>query len=92
MASSAGLNEDFNISSPTATTVLDLAELIWHKIKGDEPLRIAHDDPFEHDVQKRIPSVDKARDLIGFEAQMTLDEMLDELIPWIKDALDKNLL
>ena len=31
-------------------------------------------------------------DLIGFEATMTLDEMLDELIPWIKDALDKNLL
>jgi nucleoside-diphosphate-sugar epimerase len=88
----AARNEDFNISSPTATTVLELAELIWHKIKGDEPLRIAHDDPFEHDVQKRIPSVDKARDLIGFEAQMTLDEMLDELIPWIKDALDKNLL
>jgi nucleoside-diphosphate-sugar epimerase len=88
----AARNEDFNISSPTPTTVLELAELTWRKIKGDEPLRIAHDDPFEHDVQKRIPSVDKARDLIGFEAQMTLDEMLDELIPWIKDALDKNLL
>ena len=35
---------------------------------------------------------EEARGLIGFEAQMTLDEMLDELIPWIKDALDKNLL
>jgi nucleoside-diphosphate-sugar epimerase len=73
--------------------VLELAEAVWRKIKGpDEPLRIAHDDPFEHDVQKRIPSVDKARDLIGFEAKVTLDEMLDELIPWIEDALEKDLL
>ena len=89
----AARNEDFNISSPTATTVLELAEMIWRKLKGpDEPIRIVHDEPFAHDVQKRIPSVDKARDLIGFEATSTLDGMLDELIPWIKIALDKNLL
>lgn len=89
----AARNEDFNISSPTATTVLELAEMIWRKLKGpNEPVRLVHDEPFAHDVQKRIPSVEKARDLIGFEAKSTLDEMLDELIPWIKDALAKNLL
>ena len=89
----AARNEDFNISSPTATTVLELAEMIWRKLKGpNEPVRLVHDEPFSHDVQKRIPSVEKARDLIGFEAKSTLDEMLDELIPWIKDALAKNLL
>lgn len=93
MEHEAATNEDFNISTPTATTVLELAEAVWRKIKGpDEPLRVAHDDPFEHDVQKRIPSVEKARDLIGFEAKVTLDEMLDELIPWIEDALEKDLL
>jgi len=93
MEHEAAVNEDFNISTPTATTVLELAEVIWRKIKGaDVPLRIAHDDPFEHDIQKRIPSVDKARDLLGFEARTDLDTMLDELIPWIRDALDKGLL
>ncbi len=87
------LNEDFNISSPTATTVLELAELVWRHIKGpEEPLRLVHDTPFEHDVQKRVPSVDKARDLLGFEAQTTLEQMLDELVPWIQDALEKDLL
>jgi len=88
----AARNEDFNLSTATSTTVLELAEVIWRKIKGDEPLRIAHDDPFEHDVQKRIPSVDKARDLIGFQAQMTLDEMLDEVIPWIEKALVEGII
>lgn len=89
----AARNEDFNISTPTSTTVLELAELIWHKIKGpDVPLRYVSDPAFEHDIQKRIPSVAKARTMIGFEAKVTLDEMLDELIPWISDALDKGLL
>ncbi len=93
MTHPAGRNEDFNISNPTPTTVLELAELVWHRIKGPaEPLRITHAEPFEHDVQKRIPSVDKARDVLGFTAKVTLDEMLDELVPWIRDALAKDLL
>ena len=93
MESPAARNEDFNISVATPTTVLELAELIWRKIKGpDVPLRIAHDEPFAHDIQKRIPSVEKARRLLGFEATTTVDSMLDELIPWIEDALAKDLL
>jgi dolichol-phosphate mannosyltransferase len=45
------------------------------------------DEPFEHDVQKRIPDVTKAREVLGFEATTTLDEMLDEVIPWILKGL-----
>src|SRR5262249_55010710 len=33
-------NQDFNLSTSTATTVRELAELIWKKIKGDEPFRV----------------------------------------------------
>ncbi|MFZ2513378.1 MAG: NAD(P)-dependent oxidoreductase, partial [Candidatus Saccharimonadales bacterium] len=46
------LNNDFNISTPQSTTVLELAEKIWHKINGDKPFRYESDMPFEHDVQK----------------------------------------
>ena len=45
------------------------------------------DEAFEHDVAKRVPSVDKAREVLGFEATTTLDEMLDEVIPWITQAV-----
>lgn len=84
----AALNEDFNISTAESTTVLALAELIWKKIKGpDVPFRHISDDPYEHDVQKRIPSVQKAKDLLGYEATTTLDAMLDEVIPWITQAV-----
>lgn len=81
------LNEDFNLSTATSTTVLELADVIWRKINGDRPLRVEHDEPFEHDVARRVPDVAKARDLLGFEATTTLDEMLDEVIPWIREEL-----
>ena len=87
MESECAVNEDFNLSSPVATTVLELAELIWKKIVSDRPLRLVHDKPFEHDVQMRIPGTKKASDLLGFEARTTLDEMLDEVIPWIREQI-----
>jgi UDP-glucose 4-epimerase len=82
-------NEDFNISTDESTTVLELAELIWAKIKGPEvPFRYISDPGFEHDVQKRVPDVTKAREVLGFEATTSLSDMLDEVIPWIAKAID----
>ena len=81
------MNEDFNISTARSTTVRELAELIWTKINGEKPLTFIHDKPFSHDVQKRIPSTQKAKDLLGFEATTPLEEILDEVIPWIQEQI-----
>ena len=82
------LNEDFNLSTAESTTVLTLAETIWHKIRGPEaPLRVVSDEPYEHDVQMRIPDVGKAKQVLGFEAKTSLDAMLDEVIPWVTRAV-----
>jgi nucleoside-diphosphate-sugar epimerase len=83
----AARNEDFNISTARSTTVLELAEIIWHKLRGEEPLRVEHDPPFEHDVARRVPSVDKARRLLGVECTTSLEDMLDEVIPWVVRAV-----
>ena len=88
MESPAAVNDDFNLSTAQRTTVAELAETIWRKINGDRPLRLVHDAPFEHDVQLRVPEVSKAREVLGFEATTTLDEMLDEVIPWIRTELE----
>lgn len=82
------VNEDFNLSTPASTSVLELAELIWKKIKGDIPFRYTSDSPFQYDVQKRVPAVEKAREILGFEALTTLETALDEIIPWIKQQID----
>jgi len=88
MESDAALNEDFNISTAESTTVLQLAELIWRKIKGDSvPFRFVSDEAFEYDVQKRVPDVRKAKEVLGFECTTSLDTMLDEVIPWIEGAM-----
>ena len=87
------LNEDFNLSTAEGTTVLQLAEAIWRKIKGaDVPLSVVSDDPFEYDVQRRIPSTDKAKRMLGFEAATSLETMLDEVIPWIAQAVENGTL
>ena len=84
----AALNEDFNLSTSRSTTVLELAQAIWQKVKAPEvPLRLVHDPPFEHDVQRRVPATEKAKQMLGFEALTSLDEMLDEVIPWIRSAI-----
>ena len=82
------LNNDFNISTSRSTTVKELCEIIWNKIKPNEKLSLISDTPYTHDVQKRIPDVQKAKDLLGFSAKTTLEEALDEIIPWVKDQVE----
>ena len=42
---------------------------------------------FENDVARRVPDVSKARDVLGYTAETSLDEMLDIVVPWIADAM-----
>jgi nucleoside-diphosphate-sugar epimerase len=93
MEAEATLNQDLNLSTAAATTVLELAQTIWRKVHGpDREFRYVSDPPFEHDVQMRAPDVRKARELIGFETTATLDTMLDEVIPWIRSEVDAGRL
>ncbi|MGN9919934.1 NAD-dependent epimerase/dehydratase family protein [Micromonospora palomenae] len=89
----AARNEDFNLSTAESTSVLDLAELIWRKIKGpDVPFRYVSDEPYQYDVQKRVPDVAKAREVLDFTATTSLDEMLDEVVPWVTRAVEEGRL
>ena len=86
--SDPAVNEDFNLSSPVPTTVLQLAQTIWAKICGNKPFRYISDKPYKYDVQRRIPSVEKAKTLLRFEATTKLEDALDEIIPWIKKQME----
>lgn len=87
MSRSEALNEDFNISTRDSTSVRDLAHLIWRKLKGDAPVNLVSDPAYEYDVQRRVPDVEKSKALLGFECRTSLEEMLDEVIPWITLAV-----
>ena len=84
----AAVNEDFNLSTATATSVRDLGRAIWEKVHGTgaaaKPFRFESDPAYPHDVARRIPDTRKARAVLGFEATTSLDAMLDEVVPWIR--------
>jgi nucleoside-diphosphate-sugar epimerase len=82
------MNDDFNLSTDVSTTVHELAALIWKKVRGDEPLRLISDPPYRHDVRRRVPSVEKARRVLGFEAKTPLADVLDEIIPWVRGQIE----
>jgi len=85
--SEKAINEDFNISTPQATSVLELAGIVWNTINPNEEFKIIHDEPFEYDVQKRIPDVTKAKEILGFEAEISLEESVKEVIEYLKNKI-----
>jgi nucleoside-diphosphate-sugar epimerase len=88
----AALNDDFNLSTAESATVLELAEKIWRRLRPNVPFRYVCDPPFEYDVQMRKPAVEKATRVLGFEASTTLDETLDEVVPWIERAVHEGMI
>ena len=85
MASPAGENEDFNISAAEELTVAEIAALIWEAC-GNDPaeLELEHLPSFAVDVQRRWPSVEKARRLLGWEARVDLRDGLAETVAWLR--------
>jgi nucleoside-diphosphate-sugar epimerase len=93
LESPAAENNDFNLSTSQGHTVLELAQVIWTKIHGfGKPFRFTLEPAFEHDVAKRVPETKKAKEVLGFSADTTLEVMLDEVIPWIQSARNSGLI
>ena len=82
------LNNDFNISTPKGHTVLELAEVIWNKINPDKEFKYESERAYTYDVQKRIPDVSKAKEILGVECNTSLEVALDEIIPWIRNQME----
>ena len=86
--SDKSINNDFNISTDVATSVIDLSKLIWGKINPGKTFNYVSDNPYDYDVQKRSPNVSKAKNILGYEAKTSLGVALDEIIPWVKKQIE----
>jgi UDP-glucose 4-epimerase len=86
MAAPAGLNEDFNISASRELTVAEIAKIVWEAC-GNDPaaFELAHLPSFEVDVQRRWPSVEKARRVLGWEAQIGIERGIAQTVEWLRD-------
>jgi UDP-glucose 4-epimerase len=80
------VGESFNIGNArSAVTIFDLARRIktLSGCSGEIVFQPLH----YLDVELRIPNVDKARTLLGFEAKVELDEGLERTIAWYRQKL-----
>ena len=86
MGAPAAENEDFNISASEERSVADLARIIW-KACGEDPeaFELEHLPSFDVDVQRRWPSVEKARRLLGWEARIGLREGIAGTVAWLRE-------
>jgi nucleoside-diphosphate-sugar epimerase len=86
MSHDAGENEDFNISAEEELTVAEIAERVWEACGRDPAeLELRSLPAFEIDVQRRWPSVEKAKRLLGFEARTDVREGLARTVEWIRE-------
>jgi len=85
MSSANGLNEDFNISASRELTVAEIARIVWEAC-GEDPdaFELEHVPSFEVDVQRRWPSVEKARALLGWEAKIDVENGVAATVRWLR--------
>jgi UDP-glucose 4-epimerase len=69
----AAIGESFNIGNRRSVeTIYRLATTVVRVLGSDSTIELVRRD--EPDIELRIPSVDKARDLLGFEALVDLED------------------
>jgi UDP-glucose 4-epimerase len=86
MSAEAGLNEDFNISASRELTVAEIARIVWEACGEDpEAFALEHLPSFTVDVQRRWPSVEKARTLLGWEARIGVEEGIAATVRWLRE-------
>ena len=82
----AAENEDFNISASQELSVAEIAAVVWEACGRDPAeLELKHLPSFEVDVQRRWPSVEKARRLLGWEARIGVREGVARTVEWMRE-------
>lgn len=82
------VGETLNIGNPRAVvTVHGLAEAVIRSVSSRS--RIVFKPALSADIELRIPKVDKAREILGFEARVDLDEGLRRTARWIEQEGDR---
>lgn len=76
------IGESFNIGNARAiTTILGLAETVCRVLKSDS--EIIFKPALSADIELRIPSVEKAYDLLGFKSKVDLEEGVLRTAEWM---------
>lgn len=81
-------NEDFNVGTDGETKMIDLAKMIWQLSGQKKKFEVEFVPGFKHDIKRRVPDVSKMKKLLGWEAKISLEEGLPEIIEWLQKELE----
>ena len=86
LESDNAVGESFNIGNPRAViTILGLAQTVCRVLDSKSEINFVPE--LSADIAIRIPSVTKSADLLGFRAQVDLDEGIKNAAAWIEKHL-----
>ncbi|HYG52194.1 MAG TPA: NAD-dependent epimerase/dehydratase family protein [Flavobacteriales bacterium] len=86
LENNAAIGQSINIGNARAViTILGLAQTVCRVLNSDS--KIVFDPPLSADIALRIPSVEKAYDLLGFKAKVDLEEGIKKTAMWIEQKL-----
>lgn len=84
MESERAVGEVVNLGNPEEITILDLArKLVERTGSRSDIVHIPYDEAFREgfeDMRRRVPCIDKARNLIGFAPRIGLDAIVDDVV------------
>ena len=76
----------FNLGATRETTILELAEMIKEAVGSDAPVAPtsyeSYYGPGFEDTRRRVPDVARAREILDWEPQVSLEEGLTRTIEW----------
>ncbi len=86
----AAIGQSFNIGNARAViTILGLAEAVLRVTRSEST--IVYDPPLSADIAIRIPSVDKAQQVLGFKAKVDLEEGIRRTADYFRTQMNLPL-
>jgi UDP-glucose 4-epimerase len=94
MGSDDAIGDVFNIGSNEEVTIMQLAERIRDRADSASEINLvpyeqAYESGFE-DFRRRVPSVEKIYNVIGWEPKTALDQTIDQVIDYYRREMTKN--
>jgi dTDP-glucose 4,6-dehydratase len=78
-----------NLGNPREMTILEFARLVIKLAQSDSEIRfiVPKDERTKDDPQTRQPDITRAREILGWEPQASLEEGLAQTIPWFREQI-----
>jgi dTDP-glucose 4,6-dehydratase len=81
------VHEPVNIGNPTETSILEFAEVINRMVVNPAGVVYQPEGRVGSDPQRRRPDISRARQVLGWEPQVSLEQGLLKTIPYFKQKL-----